>query len=118
MFKAIQSYYKDTVACVKLNNKMSDWFEMKNGVRQGDPMLPTLFSLFINDLAKEIRKMRLGIKVGNELLNILLYADDMVFTASDEKDLKLMLNKMFEWSNKWRLKVNVSKTKIVHFRNT
>ena len=42
--------------CMKLNNLLSQWFKVNIGVRQGDNLSPTLFSLFINDLAIEIKK--------------------------------------------------------------
>ena len=57
------------------------------------------------------------LKVGHEKVSILLYADDMVLLAPTENDLQYMLNAMADWAMKWRLKVNVLKSKIVHFRS-
>ena len=62
--------------------------------------------------------MNLGVKFGHVKLSILLYADDMVLVANNEKDLQSMLDKMHEWCCKWRLKVNQEKSNIVHFRNS
>ena len=53
---------------------------------------------------------------GNVKLSILLYADDMVLIANNEVNLQAMLNKMHDWCVKWRLKVNESKSNIIHFR--
>ena len=47
--------YSDTISNVKVNKLYTDWFSINSGVRQGDTLSPTLFSLFINDLAKEIK---------------------------------------------------------------
>ena len=60
--------------------------------------------------------MNKGIKFAGQKISIhvLLYADDMVLISEREDDLQLMLNKMNEWCNKWRIKVNKSKSKIVH----
>ncbi len=118
MYRAIQGLYRNTESCIKINNMLSEWFLVNNGVRQGDNLSPTLFSLYVNELAKEIRNMNLGVKIGNKLVSILLYADDMVLVASREADLQIMLDKMYEWCKKWRLKVNKSKFQVVHFRNT
>ena len=60
--------------------------------------------------------MNKGIKFASHKISILLYADDMVLISEREDELQLMLNKMNEWCNKWRIKVNNSKSKIVHFR--
>ena len=60
---------------------------MTNGVRQGYTLSPTLFSLFVNELAKKNKSMNAGITIGDRLINILLYADDMVLLASREADL-------------------------------
>ena len=49
MFKAIRLLYTNTLACMKINNYYTDWF------RQGDALSPTLFSVFINDLAMEVK---------------------------------------------------------------
>ena len=51
MYNAVQSTYQSTKSCVRINNYMTSWFETLFGVRQGDGLSPTLFSIFINDLA-------------------------------------------------------------------
>jgi len=84
MYKAIQNLYHHTESCMEINHMLSDWFFVRNGVRQGDNLSPTLLSLFINELAKEIKAMNLGIKISNRLISILLYADDMVLLAPRE----------------------------------
>ncbi len=68
MYRAIQGLYRNTECCIKINNMLSEWFLVNNGVRQGDNLSPTLFSLYVNELAKEIRNMNLGLKIGNKLL--------------------------------------------------
>ena len=87
-----------------------------SGIRQGDPMSPTLFSLFINDLARQLKSEGPVLQVGNTKINILLYADDMVLLAENEENLQYLLGIMSDLCYKWRLKVNKNKTKIIHFR--
>ena len=116
IYNAIKSLYSNTLNCVRLNNYITDWFISDTGVRQGDNLSPTLFSLFINDLALELKKLNLGVRVQDEIINILMYADDMVLLAKNENDLQSMLNVMTEWCRKWRVKVSEPKTNIVHFR--
>ncbi len=40
----------------------------------------------------------------------------MALISENERDLQTMINNMYEWTNKWRLKLNVNKSKIMHFR--
>ncbi len=58
------------------------------------------------------------IKFGNAEMNILLYADDMVAVAENENNLQLLMDEIYKWCKMWRLKVNIEKTKVVHFRTT
>jgi len=116
IYKIIKRMYTNTTSCLKLNNHFTDWFDVSSGVRQGDNLSPTLFSLLINDLATHINQLNKGIQVGQDNISILLYADDMVLISENERDLQIMLVAMNKWTDKWRLKVNIAKSKIVHFR--
>ena len=44
----------DSSACVKLNALRTDWFDISSSVQQGDTLSPTLFNMYLNDLATEI----------------------------------------------------------------
>ena len=55
-------------------------------------------------------------KVNDTKLPILLYADDVVILANDEKETQIMLNHVNKWCDRWKMSVNMSKTKIMHFR--
>uniref|UniRef100_A0A3B3HQ58 Reverse transcriptase domain-containing protein n=1 Tax=Oryzias latipes TaxID=8090 RepID=A0A3B3HQ58_ORYLA len=83
------------LACVQVNDLKTGWFSTPFGVKQGDVLSPTLFSIYVNDLAQEIKKTNL---------------------ADEEIKLQGMLNTMNDWCNKWRLTINSDKTQIVHFR--
>ena len=62
-----------------------------------DNLSPTLFSIYINDLAVTLKELNLGVDINGQKLCILLYADDLVLIAENEKDLQTLLNKMNEW---------------------
>ena len=53
----------------------------------------------------------------NDILSILLYADDIVLITSNENDLQFLLNIVENWCRKWRLEVNLTKTNVMHIRN-
>ena len=87
-------------------------------MRQGDSLSPTLFGIFLNDLAQEINQLNIGIWAGDVQLYILMYADDIVIMAENENNLQIMLDYIKEWCRKWRMVVNEDKTKVMHFRNS
>ena len=116
IYWAIRSLYKNTISCVRLNNLYSNWFNVVNGVRQGDNLSPTLFGIFINDLAIEIQSLNLGISIGEHKVSILLYADDIAIISENEENLQKMLDKLNEWCKKWELVINREKSQVVNFR--
>ena len=116
IYNAIKALYVQTFSCVEINGHFTDWFQTFVGVRQGDNLSPTLFNIFLNDLAYEIQSLNLGVKFGNLKVSMLLYADDIVLIAGSESNLQKMLDHVSEWCKKWQLRINPNKTQIVHFR--
>ena len=126
MYNAISALYSNPRSRIILNDHETDYFDCPIGVKQGDCLSPTLFSIFINDLAIEIKESNIGINLNvdvdgvpnlNYLFNILLYADDIVCLAECENDLQEILVIIENWCKKWRLEINLTKTNILHIRN-
>ena len=119
MYRAISSLYCNPRSRVILNNEHeTDYFDCPVGVKQGDCLSPTLFAIFINDLALEIKNSNIGVKLEENLLVIiLLYADDIVLLAENEEDLQSLLFIVECWCKKWRLEINLTKTNIMHIRS-
>ena len=116
MLDAIKSLYNDVKCAVKVNDMFSPWFNVSNGLKQGCKISTSLFSVYINDLVKEINDLNCGITIDQSMISLLIYADDIVLLAPSAENLQLMLNTVNAWCNKWRLIVNKDKTRIVHFR--
>ena len=116
LYFLLKSIYANTEACVNINGQNTAWFKTKTGVMQGDCLSPTLFNLFINDLATQLKDMNIGIKIKDTTIPLLLYADDVVILANDETEMQKMLNSVNKWCIQWKMKINMSKTKIMHFR--
>ena len=116
MLTIIGAVYKGCQCCVRLNGRCTDWFKVDSGLKQGCLLSPILFSLYINDLAQEIKQLGCGVNIGDCKLSILLYADDIVMLAESETDLQAMLICLSEWCIKWELLVNQKKSQVVHFR--
>ena len=124
-FGAISAMYANPRARVILNEHETDYFECPIGVKQGDSISATLFAIFINDLGEEIKKSGVGLQLNfnaenldqNILINILMYADDLILLSENETDMQFLLHMVEIWCTKWRLEVNLSKTNIMHVRN-
>lgn len=113
MVNVLRSIYSATKSTVWDGYTLSNQFETVMGLRQGCLLSPLLFSLFVNDLHDSIPG---GINVGDSLLRILLYADDLTLLADDPETLQTMINSLAEYCDRWNLQVNLDKSKIVIFR--
>ncbi len=89
---------------------------MNVGLKQGCLISPQLFNSYISDLIEEIQNLVLGIPTDEDLISILFYADDMALLAECETDLQQMLDSLHEWCSRWKLKLNVLKSQVMHFR--
>lgn len=119
MYFAVKSLFSNTMASIQLTNTLqTEWFSNDSGVRQGDCISPTMFSLYINDLVNYLKDTGPVLTFGEVSINSLLFADDMVLIAESEQGLQDLLNALYDWCFKWRLKVNESKSKIIHFRKS
>lgn len=116
ILSALKSLYRNVTSSVRVNGHYTDWFDVKCGLRQGCSLSPLLFHLYINDLAIAIKTAGKGISIENELLCILLYADDIVLIAENEEDLQFMLDILHNWCDRNNMIVNPMKSNIVHFR--
>ena len=111
----LQQMYKDIKCRVKFRGFVSDEFIYSTGVRQGCVLSPLLFNFFINGIVDIIETTDVGISVGDALIFILLYADDIVLIADNENDLQLMVTRLEAFCEQSQLKVNIPKTKWMVF---
>ncbi len=117
IMNALQSLYDGVECCVRVNGAMTGWFSVDNGLKQGCGISPTLFAIYVNDLAQEINSLKNGIQIGEENISILLFADDIALISDSEEKVQAMLTQLHKWCRKWRLNLNMDKTKIVHYRS-
>ena len=111
MFNMIKSMYEETYYSVKCKDGLTAFFKSTSGVRQGGNLSPILFNLFIND----IEKLFEGFKIGSKKLKFLLYADDLVILCKSQSDLQLSVSRLQKYTQKWGLRKNVSKLKVIVF---
>ena len=93
----------------------TDWFQTGKGVRQGCILSPCLFNLYAEYIMRNagLEEAQAGIKIAGRNINNLRYADDTILMAESEEELKSLLMKVKEESEKVGLKLNIQKTKIM-----
>ena len=86
-----------------------DWFQIGKGVRQGCILSPCLFNFYAEYIMQNARldEAQAGIKISRRNMNNLRYADDITLMAENEEELKSLLMKMKEESEKVGLKLNI-----------
>jgi hypothetical protein len=118
MWRMVKKMYEKVESCVLVNGKQSEWFDVEVGVRQGCVLSPILFSLFIDGIAKELKKNGFGIQLeegDDDKLGLLMYADDIVLIANDKEELQRMIDLVADYSRLWRFELNREKTQVVVF---
>ena len=115
VIELLMAMYKNTYCRVKLNRKLSKEFLYSIGVHQGCVLSPLLFSLVINDIAELLKKENCGTSIGDALIYILLYPNDIVLVADSEIHLQDMVDKLKTYWDQSMMKRNTSKTQWVVF---
>ena len=110
----LRNLYADQEATVRTGHG-TDWFQIKKGVRPGCILSPCLFNLHTEYIMRNagLDETQAGIKIAGRNINNLRYADETTFVAESEEELKSLLMKVKEKSEKVGLKLNVQKTKIM-----
>ena len=111
----LRNLYAGKEATVRTEHVTTDRFQIGKGVRQGYMLSPCLFNLHAENimLNAELDEAQAGIKIAGRNINNLRYADDTTLMAESEKELKSLLMKVKEESEKAGLKLNIQNMKIM-----
>ena len=110
----LRNLYAGQEATVRTGHGTTDWFQIGKGVRQGCIFSPCLFNLYAEYIMRNagLEESQAGIKIAGRNINNLRYADNTTLMAESE-ELKSLLMKVKEESEKVGLKLNIQKTKIM-----
>ena len=99
-------------ATVRTGHETTDWFQKGKGVRQGCILSPCLFNLYSEYVMRNagLEETEAGIKIAGRNINNLRYAANTTLMAECEEELKSLLMKVKEESEKVGLKLNIQKT--------
>ena len=111
----LRNLYADQEATVRSGHGTTDWFQIGKGVCQGCILSPCLFNLYAEYIMKNagLDEGQAGIKIARRNINNLRYADDTISMAESKEELKSLLMKVKEESEKVGLKLKIQKTKIM-----
>ena len=111
----LRNLYTGQEATVRTGHETTDWFQIRKGAYQGCILSPCLFNLYAEYIMRNagLEDAQAGIKIAGRNINNLRYADDTILMAESEEELKSLLVKMKEESEKVGLKLNLQKTQIM-----
>ena len=110
----LRNLYAGQEATVRTGHGTTDWFQIGKG-RQGCILSPCLFNFYAEYIRRNagLEETQAGIKIAGRNISNLRYADDTTLMAESEKELKSLLMKVKEESEKVDLKLNIQKTEIM-----
>ena len=112
----LRNLYAGQEATVRTGHGTTDWFQIRKGVHQGYILSPCLFNLYAECIRRNagLDEAQAGIKIAGRNINNLRYADDITLMAESEEELKSLLLKVKEESEKVGLKLIIQKMKSWH----
>ena len=110
----LRNLYGSQETTVRTRHGTTDWFQIGKEARQGCILSPCLFNFYAEYIMRNagLEEAQAGIKIAGRINN-LRYANDTSFMAENEEELKSLLMKVKEESEKVGLKLNIQKTKIM-----
>ena len=110
----LRNLYEGQEAIVRTGHGTTDWFQIEKGVYKGCILSPCLFNLYAKYIMKNtgLDEAQTGIQFVRRNISNLRYTDDNTFMAESEEELKSLLIKVKEESEKFGLKLNIQNTKI------
>ncbi|VDI63094.1 Hypothetical predicted protein [Mytilus galloprovincialis] len=100
---------------VLFNGRLSRWFELKRGVRQGGVLSALLYLVYINDLLCEIEDSKLGCVLLDISVSSSVQADDIALLSTTEKGMQHLINICQTYSEKWAFKFSPTKSNVLHY---
>ena len=111
----LRNLYAGQEVTVRSGHGVTDWFQIGKGVHQGCILSLCLFNFYAEYIMRNtgLEEAQAGINIARRNINNLRYADDTTLMAESEEELKSLLMKVKEKSEKAGLKLNIQKTKIM-----
>jgi len=107
----LRNLYAGQETTVRTRHGTADWFKIGKGVHQGCILSPCLFNLYAEYIMQNsgLDEAQAGIEISRRNINNLRHADDTILMAENQEELKSLLMKVREESEKAGLKLNIKK---------
>ena len=111
----LRNLFAGQEATVRTGHGTRHWYQIGKGIHEGCILSPCLFNLYAEHIMRNagLEETQAGIKIVGRNINNLRYADDTTLMSESEEELKSLLMKVKEESEKVGLKLNIQKTKIM-----
>lgn len=108
--RIILNLYRDQKTEIDVNGSKKE-AKIRQGVRQGCPLSPYLFNLFIEDSITTMKEITAGVKINGNQVHCVRFADDIVVLSESESEMENMLKVLADNLDEYKLKINAKKTK-------
>ena len=111
LIQVIKNFYNKATSAVLFNSSIGDWFRTTVGVRQGCPLSPTLFNIFLERIMTDaLEDHEDTVSIGGRTMTILRFANDIDGLAGEEEELANLVERLDEASTAYGTEISVKKT--------
>lgn len=117
--ESLKSMYAKVTLQVRMDGDLGDAFTSGTGVKQGDPLSPLLFGLFIDRVEQFLHDKlpTVGVQLLHRMVQVLLYADDLAIMAETAEGMQQMLQGLSDFCKATGMQVNIKKSEVVVFNS-
>ena len=116
-WKALYEYYNNSYAYTMLGEEKGEKFKTTIGVKQGGPLSPKLFSIYVEELIYKLQEIDGLCKIGENLCRVIMYADDLTILSETPTSLNSALEVCNTYGNTNDIRYNPDKTVYMIYGN-
>ncbi|CAH1258963.1 Hypp2117 [Branchiostoma lanceolatum] len=115
LVQLLSNLYRDQQAAVRVEEDLTEWFEVKKGVRQGCLLSPMCFNFYSEAVMRESveEQPTIGVNISGRNINNLRFADDIALIATSPEGLHELLDSTDSTSSEYQLEISTKKTKVM-----
>ncbi len=114
LWQVVDNLYNNCTEIVRWNGSYGPCYEVKQGVRQGGTMSPTLYKLYVNHLLSSLETASAGCSIGNIFMGTPTCADDVLLLSNSSSEMQGMINVCGEYASRHKYKLHPIKSQVIH----